>query len=160
VSKYAAVLLISVALAACAASNSSLTPGLTSASERAATALPSTLSQTADAPKTAASSAAAAAAQEVEAGAARSPESSGAAHKGVKVTQVLNVEDYAQHVICRREAPLGTRIAHRHCVAQGEEEPNAAQEYLQQQEFERLREQQAYMELARQEALRQSVQRR
>ncbi|HEU4616701.1 MAG TPA: hypothetical protein VFV10_01605 [Gammaproteobacteria bacterium] len=83
------------------------------------------------------------------------PESSA----GVEVAQVLEVENYKNHLVCRRQAKLGTRIAHRDCYDPAQQRPeNAAEKDLQQQEFQRLRDQQANTELARQQALRQSMQ--
>lgn len=78
----------------------------------------------------------------------------------VEVAQVLEIKDYDQRLVCRREAPLGSRIAHRRCFSPHENEPSAAEQYFERQEFERLREQQANLELMRQEALRRSMQQR
>jgi hypothetical protein len=162
--KYPAVLSMCAALTACASSPPfSASNGDAARASGSASALAESRAAPAAraaAPADTASLGRAAASVNAASSAAHSDDVKVAQVVDVKVAQVVDVKDYSHRLVCRREEPLGTRIAHRHCFSPGDERRSANEEYLQREEFEQLRNQQANVELLRQQALRQSIQQR
>lgn len=87
----------------------------------------------------------------------------GGGAESIEVAQVLDLENYADRVICRREAPLGSRVAHRRCYSLSDQHDvqDAWAGDVDQLQLQRVRDPQAIRSLAReaafQEALRQSA---
>jgi hypothetical protein len=79
--------------------------------------------------------------------------------ESIEVAQVLDLENYADRVICRREAPLGSRIAHRRCYSLSDQvdAQDAWAGYVDELELRRLRDHQTFQDLAREAAFREAL---
>lgn len=76
----------------------------------------------------------------------------------VQVAQVVKVEDYDNRLRCHRVETLGTRIGHRECYTAGAaQDSDSSLDYLRRQEFDRLREQQTYLQQAHETAVQNAL---